>query len=105
MRDQHRLVILLGEFGEGRVDQERHVVVQSLKHRDIAATPSTLDLKIGQADNGGTHRPGRAEMRVGRSGDIGKVAGRVRREILGRNPAEQVLDELRGHGSRCAIGL
>jgi hypothetical protein len=104
MRDQHRLIPLLSEFGEGRVEEERHVVVQSLKHRDVAATPSTLDLKIGQADNGGTRRPGRAEMRVGCSGDIGEVAGRVRREIFGRNPPEQVLDELRGHGNRRAIG-
>ena len=49
MRDQHRLVILLDEFGEGRIEQERHVVVHDLKHRDIAATPSTLDLEIDQA--------------------------------------------------------
>ena len=67
--------------------------------------PAALDLEIDEADVGNACRPGRAEMRVGGGGDFGEVAGRVRRKILGRNPPEQILDELRRHVGRRAVRL
>ena len=37
MRDEARLVALLDELGEGRIEEERHVVVDDLDRRDVAA--------------------------------------------------------------------
>ena len=45
MRHEKRLVSLVDDLGEGRIEQERHVVVDDLEHRHVAAAALALDLR------------------------------------------------------------
>ena len=52
MGDEARLVALLDELGEGRIEEERHVGVHDLDRRDVAPPAGALHLEIDEANIG-----------------------------------------------------
>lgn len=52
MGDQTRLVALLGQLGEGGIEQERLVVVDDLEDRDLAFAPTICDSLVPETQIG-----------------------------------------------------
>ena len=48
MRDELRLVALVEDLGEGRIEQEGHVVVDDLDDRHLAPALAALDLDVDE---------------------------------------------------------
>jgi hypothetical protein len=97
MRHENRLVALVDDLGQGRVEQERHVVVDDLDHRHVAAPAGALDLEIDEAQVRSAACPRRLEVAVGRHRELGERLMGVRGKVLGRDAPEQVDDEARRH--------
>ena len=92
--DEVRGQTLLGEFGQGRIEEEWAVVVDDFEDRHLAsaAVPHQVDIRK-------THprriigAPGLGQERAGPGGEIREVAGGVGRQILRGHAAEQVAHE------------
>ena len=97
MRHEPRLVALLDELGEGRIEEERHVLVHDLDRRDVAPRAAALDLAVDEALIGAVVPARRAQMLVGGRGKVGEGLRRVGREVLLRHPPEERADELSRH--------
>ena len=75
MRHQRRLDPLLGDFGKGAVEQERHVVVDHLEHGDVARRAGAGDDVVDRPDTDMARRARLRQVRIG--------AGRQMLQILG----------------------
>ena len=97
MHDQADLDPPLVELGEHRIEQERHVVVDDLEHRDrLDALRAKRTGRRFQAD---LRDAGLAveQERPGFLGQGGELARLVDDEILGRGTGEQARRKARGH--------
>ena len=96
MHDETHVEPALGELGQHRIHQERHVVVDDFEHR-IRAQPLVTG-QVGRVEPdlrhaGLAHR----EQRPGVRGELGKLARVVPQEVFGDRVGEQRGDEILRH--------
>ena len=96
MHDQARRQAALGQFGHHRIDQERHVVVDDLDHRDRLEMLAVRRRRLLEAD---FRRAGLAggEERPGLAGERREFGGVVADQVLRRGAAEQQRDKIVRH--------
>ena len=97
MGDETRLVALLGQLGQGRIEQERLVVVDDLEDRDLALAIALGHGLVAEAQIGLAGFALAAQMGIGGVGGMGQQLGRQRDEILGDGAAIEQLWEVRWH--------
>ena len=94
VRDELRSEALLGQFGQGRVQQESPVVVDDLEDRRLARTAVAHQLAVAQAHSRRVAGPaGLGQEGAGAGGEVRQDRGVVGGEILRCHAAEQVADE------------
>ncbi len=92
VRHEQRLVALVDDLGERRIEQEGHVVVDDLEHRHVLAPALALDLEIEEADVGTVRGAGaRGARRLPLRDPPASAANRG--EVLGRHAPEQIAQE------------
>ena len=77
------------DLAEGRVEQERHVLVEDADHRHLAARRRIGRHRFGYVDHGRPGLPLREE-RIGGADEGGQVVGAVDGKILEADAGEQV---------------
>jgi hypothetical protein len=82
--DEAGLVALLGQLGQGRIKQERLVVVDDLEDRDLAFAPVLLHRLVAEAQIGLAGLALAAEMGIG---GIGSAGQQLRRQTATRSSA------------------
>jgi hypothetical protein len=97
MRHEADIDAEIGQLGQDRIDQERHVVVDDLEHR-LVAQPLMAHREVGRlkADFRRTwfaHR----EQRPGVGGKLGELAGIVAQKVFGQRVSEQAGEEIGGN--------
>ena len=93
VRHEQRLVALVDDLGERRIEQEGHVVVDDLEHRHVLAPALALDLEIEEADIGAVRGAARLEVLEGFRCEIRQRLRRIGGEVLGRHAPEQIAQE------------
>ena len=95
--DKARLVALLLQFGERRIEQERLVVVDDLEDGELVLALALAVFLVAEAqvDRVGLARVG--EVLEGGGGGPGQHVGRKGFEILGHRSAEEQAGKLGGH--------
>jgi hypothetical protein len=104
MGHEARLVALVHDLGERRVEKEGHVAVDRLDHRDLATPAVHLGLDVVEDDVGDRLGAGNAQVLEGAGREIGEGLGPVGREVLDRHPVEQAAQELGDHRLTAALG-
>ena len=103
MGDKKRLVTFVDDFGEGRVEKERHVVVDDLEDRNVTARGRRVRLRDRGGGYPATRQRVAAEMRVGRRREVRQCRGRNRREIFGGARARRAPAQRLGGTMRCLL--
>jgi uncharacterized peroxidase-related enzyme len=101
MGDEARLVALVGELGEGRIEEERAVVVDDLDGRHLAPPALPLDLEVDEAQVRAVAGARGAQVPVGRGGEVGERLRRVGGEVLFGHAAVEQAREVPGHPGPC----
>ena len=92
MRDQPHIEPAFGEFAHHRVDQERHVVVDDLDHRDRLALARGGERHDLAADLRCARRT-LAQKIVGPPGKRGEIVGAIAQHVLGNGAGVKLRDE------------
>jgi hypothetical protein len=98
VRHEKRLIAAVHDLGQGRVEQERHVVVDDLQHRHVAAAALALDLHVEEAHVLALPGAGGLEVLVGLGGERRQGLRRVGGEILRGNPPVEIPHEAGRNG-------
>ena len=97
MGDEARLIALLAQFGQGRIEQERLVVVDHLEDRDLALAPIFLNGLVAEAQIRFAGLAPARQVGIGGIGGASQELRRQRHEILGDGSAIEKLGEVSGH--------
>ena len=102
--DEADLVAALRHLGEGRIEQERHVVVDDLDHRQRPPISRIDRVAIHQPHVLGAGHARSGQVRVGVSGEGGQRRGVVKCQVLGGDPSQQGVDKSVGKPARSQGG-
>jgi hypothetical protein len=99
VRDEARLIALLGQLGQRRIEQERLVVVDDFENRQLPLAALTAETVVAETQIDGFRLPRRNQVVIGGSSGAREHVGRERIEILGDGPSEKQSRKLLRHGA------